>query len=290
MSCCDASHAQNLVADVGVDRENILPIVWYTAARELTGDGALAIWRWRDGGVKSVLRYSGTVNILVKEPVHLAVPIQIHISGHVFFDDGLEVFGGSGLVIERLAIVLHGFLEYMIWIGGSRIHHLAADHLQYVTAFGVNQILIGSGIANGCADALAHPDRTELFCPVTIQVRFEEKILIEPELCEGFLHALAILHVQQSGEFRESFREPLVMIAFPAHSMTPPLVGAFVCAKKIGDLSLVLKPDFVALGRIEKSEPRQIQQSGPTLAIAARNTCNGKRLVGIRPIVALKHL
>ncbi len=52
------------------------------------------------------------------------VPVQIHTFGHVFFHDGLEIFRGSSLVIERFTIILHSLFEDVVQVWISRVNHL----------------------------------------------------------------------------------------------------------------------------------------------------------------------
>ena len=93
------------------------------------------------------------------------------------------------------------------------------------------------------------------FPPVAVQVWFGQEILINAELSQRLLHALAILDVEQSGKLREAFGQPLVVVTLPTDALAPPLMRTFVGTKEVRNLSLVLETDGVSLGGVQKSKP-----------------------------------
>src|SRR5712692_383123 len=177
----------------------------------------------------------------------------------------------------------------MISIGIARIRELFAQHLQYVPAFGINQVLVGAAVRFRGKDAQAHRDRTQGVHWMHFGIGHVQEFLVFPKLIQEFLLILAVLHVELSGKFRESFGEPLVMVTLPAYAMTPPLVGALVPAKEIRQADLVFHSQLMKLGGIEEREPAKVKKAWPTLSVAANNVGYRELLVGIGTKIILEH-
>ena len=170
MRYAERSQADRFVTHVCIQRHRVLPRIRHARASQFSLDVGLAVGSSLDRSVEAVLRDPRAIYILVEEPVHLVVAVQIHAAGHVLFDDGFEVFGGGRLVIERLAVVLHHVLEEMLGIGVARIHKLQMKHVQHIGALRVDQVLIRSGPGCGRSDPPAHPNRPERFNHVAMEV------------------------------------------------------------------------------------------------------------------------
>src|SRR5580693_1414690 len=109
-----------------------------------------------------------------------------------------------------------------------------------------------------------------------------QKFLLPLPAVEVFLHVFAVLNVKIAGEFRETFRQPLVVIAFPADAVAPPLVRTFVTTEEIRQLNTVREADHMALGAIKKRGGPQVNQTWPALAVRIGNGQAGDREMLIR--------
>src|SRR6266849_2103167 len=116
-----------------------------------------------------------------------------------------------------------------------------------------------------------------------------QQVLILAALNEIFLGIPPVLYVKLPGEFRKPFGKPLVVIAFPSHSMAPPLMGAFMTADEIRQIDLIPDAKFMLLCRIEEGEPTQIEQTGPALPVTPHNVSDRELLIRIRPKITLKN-
>ena len=103
------------------------------------------------------------VDVLAEEPIHFAIAFEIHLRAHVFFDDGLEVLGGGGLEAVGAHEVLHGGFETRVAVFRRPHHH--ADHVQDVSAFGIDDILINAPAGLGRTEANAHGHGTDIDGP-----------------------------------------------------------------------------------------------------------------------------
>src|SRR5579872_2845444 len=112
-------------------------------------------------------------------------------------------------------------------------------------------------------NSLAHPDRTERINLMTECILRLKKLFFLAPSRQVFLFVFAIFNVEIAREFRETFRQPLVVIALPSNAVSPPLMGGFVSAKEIGDFDRVFETDGVALGDVEKGCGPQINQARP---------------------------
>src|SRR5712692_925118 len=290
MSGADGAKPDGFVAHMHIKRNNIFPGFRHAGACQLGGHAGLSVRRRGERGVKTVLRDTRPVDVLVEEPVHFVIAVQIHVARHVLIHNGLEIFGGCRLVVESLAIVLHHFFEEVIGIRIARIGELHAQHVEDVATLGVDQRLIGSPASFGGSNALSHPNGPKRFNGMILDIlRLEDFFLLAPAI-EIFLHVLSILNVEVSRKFRKAFGKPLIVVAFPSDAMAPPLVGAFVGTEEIGELNTVRKTDHMALCRIKKGGGPQVNQAGPalTIGIADRQAGDREMLVGIGAEIGTK--
>src|SRR5579885_3347546 len=100
-----------------------------------------------------------------------------------------------------------------------------------------------------------------------VRILLAQQFLLAFPTVQVFLHVFAVLHVKIAGKLGESLRKPLVVVALPADTMSPPLVRAFVPAKEIRQLISVLQPNGVALRGVQEGSRPQINQAGPALAV-----------------------
>src|SRR5260370_11118337 len=103
--------ADRLVAHVCVQRHGVLPCLRHARTSELSLDVGLAIGSSLDRRKETVLWDSRTADILVEEPIHLMIAVDIHTASHVLFHDGLEVLGGACLAVSGHTILLHHVLR-----------------------------------------------------------------------------------------------------------------------------------------------------------------------------------
>src|SRR5438445_5003055 len=108
------SQARRLVTHMCVQGYGVLPGIRYAGASYFSLDVSLPVRGSFGRSMETVLRDSRAINILIEEPVHPVIAVEIHCPRHVLFHDSFEVFSGSGLVIECLAIILHHVFEKMI--------------------------------------------------------------------------------------------------------------------------------------------------------------------------------
>src|SRR5260370_2966529 len=140
-------------------------------------------------------------------------------------------------------------------------------NVEDIAARGINQILIRTGARFRGTDAAAHPDRTEGIDAMTIEISGMQQLFILAELRQKLFRIAPVEDIEFSGKLRKTFREPLVVVAFPADAMTPPLVRAFMAAEEIRELHLVLDAQRVSLCGIRESDPPQLQQPRPPLTL-----------------------
>ena len=99
-----------------------------------------------------------SVDILIEEPIHLPVVIQIHLLRHVFFNSALQILSRHILVVMRFNEILHHRHETLV-AAVARIEHHPPQHVQNVSAFGIYEELVG-GVSLAAAQAETLRDRT----------------------------------------------------------------------------------------------------------------------------------
>lgn len=122
------------MVDGHVDRHNVLPVVGNSGARDLSLHLRFAVvGRGFGRDIKAVLQNTYAIPVWLEELLHLVISVEVHVAGHVLFDDGFEVSGESSLVIEGLAIVLDHVFGELIGIAG--VHELQAEHVENLAIF-----------------------------------------------------------------------------------------------------------------------------------------------------------
>src|SRR6266513_806320 len=104
-------------------------------------------------------------------------------------------------------------------------HHLA-QHVQDVSAFGINHEA-RNATSLGAIQAVTLGDRTDgiRFFVVSLGSRLSDQIaLVVPELNILFLVAHYLLNEQRGGELSEAFAHPLIAVRFPTDHVAPPLM------------------------------------------------------------------
>src|SRR5260370_37257786 len=103
-------------------------------------------------------------------------------------------------------------------------------NVEDIAALGINQNLIRTGARFRGTDAAAHPDRTEGIDAMTIGISGMQQLFILAELRQKLFGIAPVEVIEFSGQLRITLREPLVVVAFPADAITPPLDRAFIAA------------------------------------------------------------
>ena len=207
----------------------------------------------------------GAVDVFVEEPIHFVIAVEIHLLGHVFFDDGFEVFRGGGPTAIGVDEILHHGFE--LGIAGVIVVHHHAEHVEDVGALGINEAAGDFVAGAGIIGAITHGERADVDGAETLSIFFEEEFaFIVPEADELLLILFDQGNIERGGHLRETFAHPLITAGAEADGVTPPLVGDFVGSNDFPVAAISpIESEFVADGVVKVIADGNPDETGPGL-------------------------
>src|SRR5208337_1074321 len=233
------------------------------------------------GEAHLVMRNGASPDILVEEPLHGAVALQIHSWGHDSLDFTLELSCGEAFLGVLGDQRLQQSHESRVGIRRIGLAQHFPEHMHDPSTFAVNHLIV-RGIRLGGRQAHAHDERAGLGRRAVIAGAFSEKTLAvakEPSV-ESVVRVFLRVGKEKREIIGDGFVDPLIAVAGPANDIPPPLMSHFVKRNNLREELLAGRVEagtLLVFGRQERVSG-DVKKARPALPEGAGNLRNAEMM------------